>query len=302
LAWQQAVTLCVEAEATSELDVGFRSGRRFSVSCQVIPGPAPAQDSIQHSLQQHKSTQLIILNETTQLRQLQLQANRNDRLRELGDMAAMLSHQLKTPLATGQLYLDQLKRQISEVSEPAQRSIERVSQQLAYMNRQVNHCLFFTRGELPVNAIVSLEQLCQQLRTLATGIVDAHRFEVHCPPALDEHVLPCHLDSVLGALTNLLKNAAEASPQGAKIELILQKYTCQDLKQTSRVVFDVLDQGPGFSSTALNGMASNFTSKQNGNGLGLNYVAVVAQKHGGDFAVLPHGKQTCVRLSLPGEL
>jgi two-component system sensor histidine kinase FlrB len=52
---------------------------------------------------------IVLLHDITEAHQLKIQAERNQRLAAMGEMAAQLAHQLRTPLAAGLLYAGNLE-------------------------------------------------------------------------------------------------------------------------------------------------------------------------------------------------
>jgi two-component system sensor histidine kinase FlrB len=80
----------------AQSDAAFGGGRHLSVSSR--------------SLDSH-GEQVVLITDTTQLHDLQQQLGRRQRLAALGEMAARLAHQIRTPLSSTTLYLAQLTRE-----------------------------------------------------------------------------------------------------------------------------------------------------------------------------------------------
>jgi two-component system sensor histidine kinase FlrB len=76
---------------------------------------------------------------------LQNLVNRQQRLSAMGEMAASLAHQIRTPLATALLYLSHLNRpQQAEVDRV--RVTEKIRARLRHLEGMVNDMLVFARG------------------------------------------------------------------------------------------------------------------------------------------------------------
>lgn len=103
--------------------------------------------------------------------------------------------------------------------------------------------------------------------------------------------------SILQILTNLLLNAIDFAPAGSCIRVTVQR-------AEQRIIYRVLDEGPGVPSTALGELFSAPTSmREGGVGIGLPYSRRLAREHDGELRyVLPAESGTkgaCFELSWP---
>ena len=100
-------------------------------------------------------------------------------------------------------------------------------------------------------------------------------------------------DSVGRAIDNLIRNAVEASPAGARVDVIVAA-------RGERVEVAVLDDGPGVSTGEVARIFEPFfTTKPNGTGLGLSLCRAVARIHGGELAYNREMNKTRFSLRLP---
>jgi two-component system sensor histidine kinase RegB len=99
-------------------------------------------------------------------------------------------------------------------------------------------------------------------------------------------------DIALGqAITNILNNAAEASPEWVAIHA---DWTPQSL------TLEIRDHGPGFSPKALTHIGKvPFSEKENGMGMGLLLAHSVIDRLGGQLIFDNEQQGACVRISLP---
>lgn len=104
-------------------------------------------------------------------------------------------------------------------------------------------------------------------------------------------------EALVRAFANLLGNAVEASPEGTTI-------SCSVRQEGDQVIASVADQGPGLPPDRRDDPFARFgyseAAGKGGSGLGLSYVATVAEQHGGsaDYADRPGGG-ACFSLRLP---
>lgn len=96
------------------------------------------------------------------------------------------------------------------------------------------------------------------------------------------------------AVVNLVINAAEAAPEGGRVQV-------RALAAEGRALIEVHDNGPGIPEAARQRVLQPFyTTKPDGTGLGLVSVRICAEQHGGTLSI---GESdlggAVVRLSLP---
>ncbi|MBL0207806.1 MAG: GHKL domain-containing protein [Propionivibrio sp.] len=225
---------------------------------------------------------LLLIHDITAAHELKAKVERNQRLAAMGEMAASLAHQLRTPLATALLYSANLAQ--PDLSDEARtRFVGKATEQLKRLERLIQDVLLFARGEsigrdvIPVAALIAdsvhmMEPLC-----LAKG-VDL------CVHAEVEHVMVTGSRKALtGALLNLLENALQACEghQECVAEIRLGARAAGGSLRIS-----VRDTGTGIAPEAQQRIFEPFfTTRGQGTGLGLAIALGVARAHGGSIEV-----------------
>ena len=222
--------------------------------------------------------EILLFHDITQPHALQVELARHQRLSAMGEVAARLAHQLRTPLATALLYASQLSQPHLEPAERV-RFGDKVVARLKHLEHLIQDMLLFVRGEAGGRDVLVVAELLADLQQvmepqmLARGLV-----------FLVEHgaANACVLGSreaLTGALVNLLENAMQNSPQGARV-------TLSSREENEQVCLRVVDTGPGIDPTLFDRLFEPFfTTRQEGTGLGLAIVRGVAEAHGGEVAV-----------------
>lgn len=217
--------------------------------------------------------------ETARLRE---QAERNARLTAMGEMAAQLAHQLRTPLAAALLYAGNLENpalpEASRISI-AQKTVGR----LKHLERLIQDMLLFARGEVLGREAFAVNDLLHELAHTFEPLALAHGVEFVLTPAAEHLGLTGNRKAIAGALTNLLENALQAVVAGAegggRVSLGV---TATD----ERLVFSVRDNGRGMPPDVVARLFEPFyTTRTEGTGLGLAIARGVARAHGGGIDV-----------------
>ncbi|HET8699087.1 MAG TPA: ATP-binding protein [Gammaproteobacteria bacterium] len=236
-----------------------RDGRRVTLAASPLP---------------QESAKIILLSDATETRALQELVTRNQRLSAIGKMAASLAHQIRTPLAGALLYLSQCRSRRDE----AQRAtlLEKGIERLRCLDRLVQDMLVFARGTGQSERV--------RIADLFRAVYDA-ALAVKPPNAhlvIDGTDVLVELDgnrtALTAALTNLVTNAFEASP-----EIVV---TLRARVRGDRVELAVHDNGPGIAPSIRSRVFEPFFStRPAGTGLGLAVVKTVTEAHGGELAL-----------------
>jgi two-component system sensor histidine kinase FlrB len=200
---------------------------------------------------------------------------RHERLSALGEMAAKLAHQLRTPLAAALLYVGHLTRpQLGE--EDRLRFAAKAQARLQYLERLIADMLAFVKGAGGVRSRFPVQALLSDVMQVAEAQAAAQGIRL----VLDDRVGALELDAdrqaLAGALTSLLENALQASRPGASVRLLAHA------NAGPFVVFQVEDEGEGIAEEARARLFEPFyTTRAEGSGLGLAIVKQTADAHGG---------------------
>ena len=221
-----------------------------------------------------------------------------DRLREqatlttLGEMAAVVAHEVRNPLAgirggvqlLGSLYPDEAD---------GRELIGDIVARIDSLNAVVSELLAFAKvreiKSTPVEVTAFLGDLSASVRL--DPLMRHVQLVVSAPPGL---VVAADADQLRVVFVNLLLNAAQAMSGGGRIEVAAVQ------ADTDHVELSVTDTGPGIPVELRARVFEPFyTTKSRGTGLGLPTAKRIVEAHGGTVAVADAaGKGTVVRILL----
>ncbi|OIQ93316.1 globin-coupled histidine kinase [mine drainage metagenome] len=224
---------------------------------------------------------IVLLNDITEAHRLKAQAERHERLAAMGEMAAQLAHQLRTPLAAALLYTANLENpELPAASRIAiaQKAVAR----LKHLERLIQDMLLFARGEVLGREPLLVADLLQELRQTIEPLARVRQVAFCVRGDSDgtgEMQYTGNRKALFGALTNLLDNAlqAAASVADGAVELTVRR-------TEETLAFSIKDNGPGMSATTVARLFEPFfTTRNEGTGLGLAIARGVARAHGGNI-------------------
>lgn len=222
---------------------------------------------------------IVLLHDVTETQHLKTQAERNQRLAAMGEMAAQLAHQLRTPLAAALLYAGNLENQdlpaASRVSI-AQKTVAR----LKHLEHLIQDMLMFARGEVLGRETFAVADLLAELAQTFEPLARNRGIEFQVTDETAGGSVTGNRKSLVGALTNLLENALQAIETGGRIDL--------DARRDGLLaMISVRDNGRGMNAeTAARLFDPFFTTRAEGTGLGLSIARGVARAHGGGIDVV----------------
>ncbi|OGT02977.1 MAG: hypothetical protein A2143_10210 [Gallionellales bacterium RBG_16_57_15] len=203
---------------------------------------------------------------------------RNQRLAVMGEMAAGLAHQLRTPLSTALLYTAHLANPAlagDERSGFAEKALERL-RHLEYLIRDM---LLFVKGETAEWETVAISSLLAELKQVIEPQMSRRNLHFSVHDASAGASLMADRNALSGAVVSLLENAMQAAPEGGRV-------TLECTQTVDAIVLTVRDDGHGIAAEIQERLFEPFfTTRDEGTGLGLAMVRGVTQSLGGTVQV-----------------
>jgi two-component system sensor histidine kinase FlrB len=275
--------------AAEQLFPGLAWGRRWSevkrevVAAEPAPGDWRLHDGRRVSVSQRPLNdrgRILVVVDVTDQRRLQERVERQDRLSAMGEMAAQLAHQVRTPLSTSVLYAGQLAK--DGLSDTQRRAFsQKLLDGLRHTEALVREMLAFSRGgsfnASPVRVEDALTTALAGLRPRLRQLGARVQFDLE---NVAGRRVAGNLDSLAGAFSNLIDNALNHGGEGVTLAVSADSGPDGSL----RLVFE--DDGPGIEPLAMPRIFDPFfTTRERGTGLGLAVVQAVVLQHGGALCV-----------------
>lgn len=280
--WRTIIQRSFKPQADDGHEVSLQDGRKVKLSITPLlnePG------------------QLIVLTDLTETRQLQQRVSHMQKLSSLGKMVASLAHQIRTPLSAAMLYAANLSNKTLSQNSRSQFS-EKLLSRLRDLEMQVNDMLLFAKsGDEQVVTELSLQSLMTEVEAGSEAMLVRHQAKIKLSLLEPDVLILGNKTALAGALQNLIHNALEIQPQGARIWLKAQR----EEQDPNWIQLSVSDNGPGISPHNINKIFEPFfTTRSQGTGLGLAVVKAVAQSHKGSVKVTNNADQgACFSMRLP---
>lgn len=244
---------------------------------------------------------LINFQDVTQVKRMEENLKKADKLAAIGELAARIAHEIRNPLAavSGSV---QLIAQSDSVADRDRRLFDIVLRETERLNDLISDFLNYARPSVPEKQPVDLHSLVAEIVTLADSDrrFTAVRIENLVPAGLRPELDPAQFRQVLW---NLLVNSADAMPRGCEItvtsRLIEEVRAGGELRRVHQIT--IADNGPGMPPDTLTRIFEPFFStKSGGTGLGLATVYRIVETHGGRIsAESVEGKGTVFTIYIP---
>ena len=222
---------------------------------------------------------LILMRNVTEERLLQEASQRFNRLKDIGELAAHLAHEIRNPLAGIRGFASLLAEDLRESEDQAKMAVS-IVEGADQLNQLVSNILSYTRPFQIHLEWIDLVHLVEGLRPYIEADRAWHPgISIEIKAACEK--IDCFLDPSLikSALLNLAVNALQAMPDGGVLKIEMRMFD-------EEIGIEVADTGKGISKEHLAHLFSPFfTTKSEGTGLGLAEVQKVIQAHRGKIEV-----------------
>ncbi len=223
---------------------------------------------------------LFILRDISEMKRLQAEARRNDKLRALGSLAAGVAHEIRNPLSSIKGLATYLASKMKP-STPEEEAAKAMIAEVDRLNRVVSQLLEFAKPSAIKLAAANINEVVVRALRLADTDIQAKKIQVAFNAAKDLTPIPLNAERLTQALLNLFLNAIQSMEPGGNLAVDIG---LAEAANTCRI--SVKDDGKGMSPEVQASIFTPyFTTKSSGTGLGLAIVHQIIEGHGGTISV-----------------
>ena len=281
--WTEVIKRSFSPKTDNSQDLALTNGRLVHIST------SPLED---------EPGQIVLLNDVTETRQLQLKVSHLQRLSAMGEVAARLAHQIRTPLSSALLYLSPL---LKENTDPKLKHsfAQKLHNSIKHMESLIKDMLAYSRGDMANTAPVEINGLCQTVEQQFNAQIDANNYNLKINNAVPDAVIFGSKDALGSALNNLLTNARLACGDQGELSVFVDN--AQDEQGVKWIEISVTDNGAGIAREDQDNIfVPFFTTRSSGTGLGLPVVQSIAKAHRGSLSFISElGQGSTFYLRLP---
>ena len=238
-----------------------------------------------------RAGQLVIVRDLDPVQRLESVVDNSERLARLGGLFSGVAHQIRNPLNAITLELELLS-QDARASKPVEDHVHAVREEMSRIDVVIEALMRFMRpGQLKIERVAANDLLSE----VALSVKEP-RIEVRCDLDPAAAFVKADRAVLMEALRNIVQNAVDAMPTGGMLRFI-------SALVDGFVELSISDTGEGIAPEHLEDIFQlYFTTKEDGNGVGLPLALRAVDLHGGTLNIESKLNQgTLVRIRLPLE-
>jgi signal transduction histidine kinase len=214
---------------------------------------------------------VILIKDITRLKELERQHERNERLIAMGEMAAKIVHEIRSPLCSIELFSNMLSKDLegSAHSEMA----NGISTGIKSLNNILTNMLFFAKPQKPSFSDIGLSTAVNDSVRMLAPLIDVRGIKVS--KELSGEIIHGDIELLKQVFMNIILNAVQAMPEGGELKIMMGE-------DNDHIAVQVRDEGVGVNPDMIEKIFDPFFStKDKGTGLGLAIAHKIMQSHGG---------------------
>jgi len=221
--------------------------------------------------------QVILITDITENKRLHDKLNQHQRLKAIGEMAAGLAHQIRTPLSSAILCCSQLKNARLPVVK-RMNVLDKVMGYMGDLEKVVNNMLVFSRSGYAGDEQIDVVDLVKSAINGLSDVIDASQSEIAIDCTTELRWIIGNRAILASAMQNIISNAIQAMDDKGALSIDIEN------NQAGSVDIIFTDNGPGISRELRDQIFKPFfTTKSKGTGLGLAVVQAIARAHEGEI-------------------
>ncbi len=289
-----------------EMQLPGRNGEAIFVGFSVTP---------RYDARKRRVGTIISFKDITQIRQMQVEIQRMDRLASMGVLASGIAHEIRNPLAGIKTIAQTLEEEI-EPDDTRREYVSRIVRQVNRMDDLLKTIFSYAKPRQPQRKFHRFQEIVQEVIALMENRMRSQGVNYVESYHKDLALICVDFYQIQQVFVNLFLNALDAMPEGGELRLSAQPQMTAltrvdrrgqafPIRNRTAMYAEIVlsDSGSGISPGELNSIFNPFfTTKPQGSGLGLSIVYRIITEHEGDIQVESRvGEGTEFKLLLPTE-
>ena len=242
---------------------------------------------------------IINLIDITQLKRLEEEAERKNRLTAMGEISMQVAHEIRNPLGSIELFLSMMKMDTDEDSSEMD-LIQHITSATRSMNHIISNLLEYTKPRPAVLEKLDPHSLLSEFADFARFSALQQNIDVTVELNAERSEIRGNKELLKQVLHNLFVNACQAMPEGGTLHLstenrleddpmILERFNnnfiLKDQPQ-ELIEINIIDTGKGMTNEVKKRLFDPFfTTREQGTGLGLSIAHKTMASHGGTILI-----------------
>ncbi len=230
----------------------------------------------------HRIGTLHILRDVTDIKALEEQSKRGERLSAMGEMAVELAHEIRNPLGSIELFASLLEKELCQGSDP-RRWAENIRIGSRSLNNIVSNMLHFANPLAPTFVTVDVHDVIREVLGFTDLIMNQRGVSIEKGLGADNPAVRADRELLKQVILNLILNAMQAMP--ARGSLTIRTRNVEGLpggQSIPGLELTIQDTGIGIPPENLGRIFDPFfTTNKSGTGLGLSVVHQIVDRHSG---------------------
>ncbi|MBN1866122.1 PAS domain-containing protein [Candidatus Sumerlaeota bacterium] len=224
------------------------------------------------------AARVVLIEDVTDIRRLEHQADRNNRLTAMGEIAMNVAHEIRNPLGSIELFASMLQRELA--GDPSQESLAaHICSGVRCVDHIVANILQFARPQRLNASEFDLRELIDETLVFAEHAVRHKRIAIERGYTRRALYMKADAELLKQMFLNLFLNAIQATPEGGAIGV-------ESIPNGRTVEIRVWDTGCGLGPDIIGRIFDPFfTTRRKGTGLGLTIVHNIVSAHQGSIDV-----------------
>lgn len=235
---------------------------------------------------------LAIRNDITERKKSEETLHRQDKLAAVGQLAAGVAHEIRNPLTSMKGYAEFL--QLDEKNPERIEYLDIILDEIERVNSIVEEFMVLAKPKADLLEEKNIVPIIKNVLSLLNFEARKKHVRIHFEVLQEIVQVECDEDRLKQVFLNLVKNGIEAMPNGGDLRIKLNLLD-------NNVQISIQDTGVGIPQDKLKKIGEPFyTTKENGNGLGLMVSFKIIESHNGKIYIeSEENKGTTFNIVLP---